>query len=176
MSYKLNTMFGDYEVEMEKTAYSNNGRLAIQLYSEDGPFATLSVNLPDEPIDDKENEFFLDANNCPWGARFLAQYGLAIPTGRYAFSGFCMYPLYKLMNPEEKPLRDIIKGDGRKYYLVDTNIMDFDGAWETAVFRCKKNGAVSNWDSLLMERTDDYTEAKQNHQNAIDQFRGKESE
>ena len=90
--YELN----GYKVYLEKTTYANNKRLAIQAYvvDEDGwvePYATISVNLPNEKITD-ENCTFVDGNNVPFVDEWLEKNGIAEPTGRVAFSGFCIYP------------------------------------------------------------------------------------
>ena len=48
----------DFYVDRLDTAHYGNGRLAVQAYTTDGePAATVSVNLPDAPLN--EGEFFL---------------------------------------------------------------------------------------------------------------------
>lgn len=77
--------------------YKASGAPAIQIWSpEDGPIATLTVCLPDEPLDD-ETESFVDVNNFPDGVALIEKYGLGrrSPWGRVGFSGYCMYPLYE---------------------------------------------------------------------------------
>lgn len=94
--------FGErYQVTLHAAAYASNGALAIEAmdyvpeWGCEEPFATLSVNLPDfEPSG--EGCFFLDTNNCPWAAKFLADNDIARPTGKVGQSGFCTYPEYKL--------------------------------------------------------------------------------
>lgn len=82
-------------VYIEITEYRNpKGRVALQMYDNEGPYATLSVNLPKEKCDD--GEFFVDVNNCPWAPEFLEKKKIAKPTFDMAFSGFCCYPKYKL--------------------------------------------------------------------------------
>ena len=88
------TDFGTYDVNVHKTSYSNNGALAITLYSPtEGPFATLTVNL-DGPKPPKGHAF-VDTNNCPWAEAFIKEHGLGKPTGMVGYSGFCQYPLYE---------------------------------------------------------------------------------
>lgn len=89
--YELN----GYKVYLEKTTYANNKRLAVQAYvvEDDGwiePYATISVNLPNEKITD-ENCTFVDGNNVLFIEEWLEKNGIAEPTGRVAFSGFCVY-------------------------------------------------------------------------------------
>lgn len=96
MSYTIVTPYATYEnVELSFARYQNNNRLALQAYNdEDGPIATISVNLPSEKISDPDHEFFVDVNNCPWAEDFLQENGIAVPTYMIGFSGFCAYPLF----------------------------------------------------------------------------------
>lgn len=89
----------DVGVELQITTYRKPmNRVALQLWCEDGPYATLSVNLPDQYIKDPAGEFFVDTNNCPFAEEFLVKNGIAKPVeGGFGFSGFCMYPLYRLI-------------------------------------------------------------------------------
>lgn len=80
--------------------YSYSGDLAIQIWNEeDGPIAALTVCLPDERRP-KENEAYIDTNNCPWALDFIKKYNIGEETGLYGFSGYRMYPLVKF-NMEE---------------------------------------------------------------------------
>lgn len=95
--------FGErYQVTLHAAAYASNGALAIEARwateREGGCeelFATLSVNLPDFKPSGKDC-FFLDANNCPWAAKFLADNSIAHQTGRVGQSGYRTYPEYQL--------------------------------------------------------------------------------
>lgn len=83
------------KVYLEKTTYANNKRLAVQAYvvEDDGwvePYATISVNLPNEKLTDDKCTF-VDGNNVPFIEEWLEKNGIAEPTGRVAFSGFCIY-------------------------------------------------------------------------------------
>lgn len=77
-----------------------NGRLAIALYVEEDAFvelfATLTVNLPDEPLDDGEvfvKNWSVNEILFPW----VEEQGiLARPTGRVVPSGFVLVPVYRL--------------------------------------------------------------------------------
>lgn len=72
----------------------NNGHIAIQLYCEDGPLATLTVNVTG--IESyPENYSCIDTNNCPWGEDLVKELGLGEWAGIYFRSGFCIYPVYK---------------------------------------------------------------------------------
>ena len=64
-TYKVETDFGTYEVELGVSEYRNNGSLAIQLIDakEYEPFASLTVNIDEEGAG-KETAY-VDINNCP---------------------------------------------------------------------------------------------------------------
>lgn len=83
-----------YTVTVERTTYAG-GNLAIQLYYDEGPFARLTVNLPESDALGEAGFAFIDTNNVPWAEQFLADTGLAQKTCLYAHSGYCDYPLYQ---------------------------------------------------------------------------------
>ena len=97
MTATVKTFFGQDEVNIEITSYANNKSLAIQLWCEDGPFATLTVNLDGER---EEGCQYVDVNNCPWAEQFIYKYKLGTFTGNIGYSGFCAYPEFKF-NIEE---------------------------------------------------------------------------
>ena len=92
---KIKTDFGTYEdISISISKYCKGDRLAIMLNSmNEGPFTSLTVNLPEIVI--KENQAFVDTNNCTWAPEFIEQYSLGKATGEYGESGFCRYPLYE---------------------------------------------------------------------------------
>ena len=94
-TYKVETDFGAYEVELGVSEYRNNGSLAIQLIDveEYEPFASLTVNINEKGAD-KETAY-VDVNNCPWATKFIEDNELGEFTGKYGRSGFCVYPLFK---------------------------------------------------------------------------------
>ena len=80
--------------------YANNDHIALEIFSlEEGPFANLTVNLPDTKRM-PENYGFVDVNNFPQAEAVIAKLGIGKPTGRIASSGFCFYPLYEF-DPEK---------------------------------------------------------------------------
>ena len=92
MKATVKTFYGSTDVTIETTNCVNNGNLAIQLWCEDGPFATLTVNLSKKC---KSNCTFIDTNNCPWAEEFISRYALGVPTGNMQVSGWCIYPEYE---------------------------------------------------------------------------------
>ena len=98
MKYVQIDLYGTtYNVRPEVCCYIA-GNLAVQLIDdEEEPFAMLTVNLPEsrEMIGNAKDLAFVDTNNCPWAIQLLEETGWAKPVGKYAHSGFCVYPLYK---------------------------------------------------------------------------------
>lgn len=90
-------------VTVRFTKYSSNNTLAVQLVEAKSPwcvFATITVNLQGNPYgmetrQDETHFAYVDTNNCPWVLEFLEDNHIAEPTGIYAPSGYCVYPLYE---------------------------------------------------------------------------------
>ena len=91
---KITTEFGTYEVTATAAYYASNDSLAIVLDEARERFVTLTVNLDASDYCAKDCAF-VDTNNCPWAGTFIRENALGVPTGRYAYSGFCIYPEYK---------------------------------------------------------------------------------
>lgn len=75
-----------------------NGRLALTATdNSDGmPYATITTNLVH--INIKPEEAFIDTNNLPNIEKELRSAGIiGEKPERYGSSGFCMYPLYKIL-------------------------------------------------------------------------------
>lgn len=95
---KISDCFGkEYDVNVEKLQYPN-GNLAIELvyYDEEDDFwesyGTLTTNF-DEKLPD--GYAYVDTNNIPFAEEFIEKYGLGVHQGKFRYSGFCTYPLYK---------------------------------------------------------------------------------
>lgn len=99
--YAMATAFNEYVVNLVFASYSDNRSLAVQaIDTVDGSLVTtLTVNLSNGKAD--RTKQYVDTNNCPWAPTFLAKNGIAKPTGEYAQSGFCTYPLYEFNVPAE---------------------------------------------------------------------------
>ena len=90
-------------VTVKFTKYTSNNTLAVQLICAKAPwspFATITVNLQGNPYgmetrQDETRFAYVDTNNCPWVLEFLEDNHIAEPTGIYAPSGYCVYPLYE---------------------------------------------------------------------------------
>ncbi len=96
----VKTDYGKYIItRIEIGTYSYGNNLAIELFSLneewncEEPFATLTVNLDYNGL--KENEAFIDINNCPWAKDFISENKLGKFTGIEWPSGYCIYPLYR---------------------------------------------------------------------------------
>lgn len=86
------------EVEAVRETYHSNGTLAIQLMSkENGPVASLTVNLPDNHICESlgPEYAFVDTNNVNNAEEFIEANKLGKSLDVYGHSGYCIYPLYK---------------------------------------------------------------------------------
>jgi hypothetical protein len=91
--YTVKTPFETTQVTISVERYANNDSLALQLWCEDGPFATLTVNIKDKMAG--ADRAFVDTNDCPWAPSFIEANNLGRFTGYYGFSGRCAYPLYQ---------------------------------------------------------------------------------
>lgn len=96
MTYEYQTRYGDYVIHFVRTAYADNGNLALMMVIDDGEdcipgemYGVPTVNLG-VPCD--EDCAFIDTNNMPDVLDFIIDNGLGDLTGRNAPSGFCMYP------------------------------------------------------------------------------------
>lgn len=91
-----NPWSGEESVTLRVTEYQNNKSLAISLMCYEGPYATITVNLPDrQSACLRKNYAFVDTNNCPWAPEFIEKYDLGLDTGLVGYSGYCEYPLYE---------------------------------------------------------------------------------
>ena len=92
--FTVTTLFGKTRCTMSASKYADKaGHIALQLWCDEGPFATLTVNLPGVRTMPK-NVSAVDTNNCPWAPALIKRLKLGIPTGHYLHSGFCSYPVY----------------------------------------------------------------------------------
>lgn len=75
--------------------YANNDHISLEIFSvEEGPFANITVNLPQTKMW-PENFGFVDVNNFPQALSVIEKLGIGRHTGQFATSGFCVYPLYR---------------------------------------------------------------------------------
>ena len=88
----LRTEYGTYtDCFLKVEHYREDNALAVLLFSKtEGPIATLTVCLCDNRL--KENESYVDTNNCPWVVDFLKGKGLAKLSDKVRLSGYCVYP------------------------------------------------------------------------------------
>lgn len=93
------SMFGnETELELLRAVYEN-GRLALMLTEEGLPFATLTVNLPEQPLND--GEFFVKT----WSentdvVKEIMKSGLFVDTGKVAPTGFVTAEVWKFSDPD----------------------------------------------------------------------------
>lgn len=72
----------------------DNCRPAYQIYDDEGPFMTLSCNLPDAPLE--YGEFFVKdwSENAPYIEEIFKS-GLFVNTGKSCATGFVVAPVWK---------------------------------------------------------------------------------
>lgn len=89
---KITSEFRTYEgVYLEIGRYLADGSLSIAAWNKkEGSIASLTVCLVNPFL--KENEAYVDINNCPWVLDFIHKYQLGEESGHTAKSGFCTYP------------------------------------------------------------------------------------
>lgn len=89
---KVKTSFATYtDCFLKVDHYVEDNSLAVLLFNKtEGPIATLTVCLCDNQL--KENESYVDTNNCPWVVDFLEEKGIAKLSDKVRLSGFCVYP------------------------------------------------------------------------------------
>lgn len=77
--------------------YTNNGRLAVALVDERYElFTYLTINIQYDLSNNNDGLLaFIDTNNEKWAENYIEKYGLAIKTGFYGLSGYCVYPEYR---------------------------------------------------------------------------------
>ena len=88
-----NIFYGEKVMKLHAGFYVKYNNLVLTLFDpEEGPFANITVNIEDLPVD----EFAVDVNNFPQAIGILAENRLAEFTGKQLRSGYCIYPVYKL--------------------------------------------------------------------------------
>ncbi len=81
-------------VQLKLFTYEYGEGLAVGVcYEDHGDMELVSINLP-IPFDD-DTLACIDTNNASWIGSFLKKNKLAKPTGKYVYSGWCRYPVYK---------------------------------------------------------------------------------
>lgn len=112
---KIKTEWAEYTLTgIEVGKYASGDRLAIELYCLDeeyggeAPLATLTVNLTDY-WGLKENQAFVDTNNCPWAKNFIKETDIGYETGIEWPSGYCFYPLYTFDMDKIKKLQNKLR-------------------------------------------------------------------
>ena len=84
----------EYNLVPLKTAYRNNGTLAIMVYTDDGePFGDLTVNLPASDTLADDTHAFVQRDS--WVKDFIKQTKIGKPAGKSAKSGFSTFELYE---------------------------------------------------------------------------------
>ena len=110
--YEITMLGQTYEVVLVRSVYLNDGSLAVLAFSVEGDEITDYWNDVTVWVQPVESPFaYVDTNNgSSWGVEeLLKKNGIAEPTGGYAGSGFCSYPLYKFNWDKIKRYEDVFK-------------------------------------------------------------------
>ena len=86
-----------YPVDIQKDKYHDNGALALQAYDEEGPFATLSTNLPLSKSLPKNQCFFKNWSENDGFLEQLEAQGLVKRVGPSMQTGFVSAPLVEVL-------------------------------------------------------------------------------
>lgn len=89
---KIKTEFRVYEnVYLKIGKYMADNSIAIEAWNRtEGSIARITVCLTDPFL--RENESYVDTNNCPWALDFIREYELGKESGYMKRSGYCNYP------------------------------------------------------------------------------------
>ena len=78
--------------------YAKYNNLVLTIFDpEEGPFANITVNIEELPAD----EFAVDVNNFPDALGILVENRIAEYAGKQLRSGYCIYPVYRLILEKE---------------------------------------------------------------------------
>ena len=118
-SVPFRSPYGEYELTVTVCSYAQNGRLAVNLLCKEEdywePYASLTVNLPQEPL--QANEAFIkDFDEITGLLDFVLKNRLGMLCPGRGRSGFCSYP--KIAFDMEK-LREFDQ-EGTEKYLRKT--------------------------------------------------------
>lgn len=94
-TFDVTTLFGtEPNCSLSASRYADNDHIALQVWCEDGPFADLTVNLP-ETIRYPKNFGYVNTNNFPQAVELIRNLGIGEWTGGLYSSEYCTYPLYE---------------------------------------------------------------------------------
>ena len=89
----IKTPFSTYNnLHVTINHYLKDNSVCVDLWNEEeGAIARLTTCLCDRSL--KENESYLDTNNCPWAINFVKKYNLGEVSESRCRSGYCTYPV-----------------------------------------------------------------------------------
>lgn len=93
-TFDVVTRFGtEKNCSLSVGRYADNDHIAIQIWCADGPYATLTVNLPETKKHPK-NFAYVDVNNFPQAIELIKRLKIGKLVKQFGYSGFCAYPLF----------------------------------------------------------------------------------
>ena len=85
-------------LDLEVLRYNTGNRIAIQAYTKTKePFDVLTVNIPAYDADFDDTYIFLNTNHVPDIDKVLEKEGMIENTGYRLQSGYCTYPVVRLV-------------------------------------------------------------------------------
>ena len=91
--------YRDKVMKLHAGFYVKYNNLVLTIFDpEDGPFANITVNIEELPAD----EFAVDVNNFPDALGILVENKIAEYAGKQLRSGYCIYPVYRLLLDNER--------------------------------------------------------------------------
>ena len=90
--------YSDKVMKLHAGFYAKYNNLVLTIFDpEEGPFANITVNIEELPAD----EFAVDVNNFPDALGILVENRIAEYAGKQLRSGYCIYPVYRLILEKE---------------------------------------------------------------------------
>lgn len=100
MSNPIKVRFKQWDCELQRSRYGNGRTALVLIHAEDrDPVATVTVNLPDEPLGPNE-VFVKDWSENEGMVEAMEQAGILKATGNAAHSGFVSAPRCVITHPD----------------------------------------------------------------------------
>ena len=90
-------------LSVQSNMYRNNNRTHIRFWGPDGPYSTLTINIPDYPLE--ENEFIMNKDHekyCNALNDYLVDQQVIKKTSKVAKSGYQTYTVWEFIQDIEE--------------------------------------------------------------------------
>lgn len=85
-------------LSLQSNMYRNNNRMHIRIWGPDGPYSTLTINIPEYPLED--DEFIMNKDHekyCGSLNTYLIENKVIRKTEKLAHSGYQTYSVWKIL-------------------------------------------------------------------------------